>query len=65
MLTELYLSVSLSHSLMRSLTRPISSEFNGDFQNEVDNTDFQHHQKKNDLKWYSEAYVKYKTTLRK
>ena len=33
-------------------------------QKECDKQNFDHHLRKNDLKWYSEAYVKYKETLR-
>ncbi|KRX04137.1 hypothetical protein PPERSA_08352 [Pseudocohnilembus persalinus] len=39
-------------------------EFNKNFQNECDNLDFSHRQMKNDLKWYSEAYQRYKATMR-
>lgn len=40
-------------------------EFNEMFQKECDQQDFDHHFKKNDLKWYSEAYVRHKGTMRK
>jgi len=40
-------------------------EFTKDMQEECDTQNFDHHLKKNDLKWYTEAYVKYKGTMRK
>ena len=39
--------------------------FDGPMQELCDNTNFDHHQLKNDLKWYTEAYMKYKITMRK
>lgn len=38
---------------------------NDNFQKEVDKVDMTFHQRKNDLKWYSEEYVKTKLSLRK
>lgn len=38
---------------------------NQNFQNEVEQMDMSHHQRKNDLKWYSDEYVKTKLSLRK
>jgi len=40
-------------------------EFTKEMQEECDTQNFDHHLKKNDLKWYTEAYVKYKGTMRK
>ncbi|EAR99571.3 hypothetical protein TTHERM_00138340 (macronuclear) [Tetrahymena thermophila SB210] len=40
-------------------------QFTQDMQNDCDNQNFDHHQRKNDLKWYQEAYIKYKSTMRK
>jgi len=39
--------------------------FDRPMQELCDHTNFEHHQLKNDLKWYTEAYVKYKVTMRK
>jgi len=39
--------------------------FDANMQELTDSTNFDHHQKQNDLKWYNEAYVKYKSTMRK
>ena len=38
---------------------------NQKFQQDVEGIDMTYHQKKNDLKWYSEEYVKTKLSLRK
>jgi len=38
---------------------------NEQFQKEVEEIDMSNHQRKNDLKWYSEEYVKTKLSLRK
>lgn len=40
-------------------------DFNNLYQKECDNQNFDHHFRKNDLKWYSEAYVRHKGTMRK
>jgi hypothetical protein len=51
--------------------KPLSSEYDEHFmfsqqmQKECDAIDFTHHQRKNDLKWYSEEYAKIKTVMRK
>jgi len=34
-------------------------------QKDCDTQNFDFHQRKNDLKWYQEAYIKYKATMRK
>jgi len=39
--------------------------FDKNMQELTDNTNFDHHMRANDLKWYNEAYVKYKSTMRK
>jgi len=39
--------------------------FTNDMQHECDTQNFDHHLRKNDLKWFSEAWVKYKGTMRK
>jgi len=39
--------------------------FDRNMQELTDNTNFDHHMRANDLKWYNEAYVKYKSTMRK
>jgi hypothetical protein len=39
--------------------------FDNHMQELCDATNFEHHQMQNDLKWYNEAYVKYKSTMRK
>jgi len=39
--------------------------FTNHMQELTDNTNFDHHMRANDLKWYNEAYVKYKSTMRK
>jgi len=39
--------------------------FDKHMQELTDSTNFDHHMKANDLKWYNEAYVKYKSTMRK
>lgn len=38
---------------------------NDAYQKELDRTNKEHFQKKNDIKWYSEEYVKTKLSLRK
>jgi len=38
--------------------------FDNAMQELCDNTNYDHHLKDNDLKWYNEAYVKYKSTMR-
>jgi len=40
-------------------------EFNKNMQDLCDTQNFDHHLRKNDLKWFAEAYVKYKGTMRK
>jgi len=39
--------------------------FDKPMQELTDNTNFDHHMRANDLKWYNEAYVRYKSTMRK
>jgi len=39
--------------------------FDNNCQELTDNTNFDHHMRANDLKWYNEAYVRYKSTMRK
>jgi len=39
--------------------------FDKPMQELTDNTNFDHHMRQNDLKWYTEAYVRYKGTMRK
>ena len=39
--------------------------FTNEMKEDVRKHNFENHLKKNDLKWYSENYVKYKDTMRK
>lgn len=39
--------------------------FNDLYQKDCDNQNFDHHYRKNDLKWFSEEYVRHKGTMRK
>jgi len=64
-LTEMYKGMDSLNQMPKTSHAHEQFEFNKHMQSLCDNVNFEHHMMKNDLKWFSEAYIKYRNTMRK
>jgi len=64
-LSEMYKGMDSLNGMPKVSHAHEQFEFNKNMQELCDKQNFDHHLLKNDLKWFSEAYCKYKHTMRK